>query len=136
MEPGPWRYINHLKIGMEIIERLKVAYRGHTSQAKVWAARELSRIKIKKSESVINFRARFNDLIRRVKAAGDYKVNVTGRVACKQMVPKDERTIDWGRKEGERRKDLTGANTAIYSNKGGLLPNHKANRVSSGQGRE
>ena len=48
--------------------------------------------------------------------------NVTGRVACKQMVPKDERTIDWGRKEGERKKDLTRANTAIYSNKRGLLP--------------
>ena len=47
---------------------------------------------------------------------------VTGRVACKQMMPKDERTIDWGRKEGERRKGLTRANTAIYSNKGGLLP--------------
>ena len=31
MEPGPWRYVSHLKNGMEIIERLKVAYRGHTS---------------------------------------------------------------------------------------------------------
>ena len=55
---------------------------------------------------------------------GHYSVtrNVTGRVACKQMMPKDERTIDWRRKKGERRKDLTRANTAIYSNKGGLLP--------------
>ena len=32
------------------------------------------------------------------------------------------KTIDWGRKEGERRKGLTRADTAIYSNKGGLLP--------------
>ena len=32
------------------------------------------------------------------------------------------KTIDWGRKEGERRKDLTRTNTAIYSNKGGLPP--------------
>ena len=32
------------------------------------------------------------------------------------------KTIDWGRKEGERRKGVTRANTVIYSNKGGLLP--------------
>ena len=45
------------------------------------------------------------------------------------------KTIDWGRKEGERRKGLTKANTAIYSNKrGGSCLNHKANEVSSGQG--
>ena len=31
------------------------------------------------------------------------------------------KTIDWGRKEGERRKGLTRANTAIYSNKEGAL---------------
>ena len=47
------------------------------------------------------------------------RITVTGRVACKQMMPKDERTIDWGRKEGERRKGLTKANTVIYSNKRG-----------------
>ena len=33
-----------------------------------------------------------------------------------------QKTIDWRRKEGERRKDLTRVNTAIYSNKEGLLP--------------
>ena len=49
-------------------------------------------------------------------------ITVTGRVACKQIMPKDERTIDWRRKEEERRKDLTRANAVIYSNKGGLLP--------------
>ena len=43
------------------------------------------------------------------------------------------KTIDWGRKEGERRKGLTRANTVIYSNKGGSCLNRKANRVSSGQ---
>ena len=43
------------------------------------------------------------------------------------------KTIDWGRKEGERRKGLTRANTAIYSYKGGSCLNYKANRVSSGQ---
>ena len=32
------------------------------------------------------------------------------------------KTIDWGRKEGEKGKGLTRANTAIYSNKEGLLP--------------
>ena len=32
------------------------------------------------------------------------------------------KTIDWGRKEGERRKDLTRASIIIYSNKGELLP--------------
>ena len=74
MEPGPWRYISHLKMGMEIIERLKVVYCGHTSQVKVRVACELGRIKMKKLESVIDFRARFNDFIRRVKAAGGYKV--------------------------------------------------------------
>ena len=31
------------------------------------------------------------------------------------------RTINWGRKEGERRKGLIKANTAIYSNKRGFL---------------
>ena len=49
----------------------------------------------------------------------EYFIIVTGRVACKQMMPKDERTIDWGRKEGERKKGLTKANTAIYRNKRG-----------------
>ena len=52
-------------------------------------------------------------------------VTVTGRVACKQMMPKDERRlIREGKKEreGRRRKGLTRANTVIYSNKGGLLP--------------
>ena len=31
MEPGPWRYVSHLKMGIEMIERLKVVYRGYTS---------------------------------------------------------------------------------------------------------
>ena len=47
---------------------------------------------------------------------------VTGRVACKQMMPKDERrSIEEGKKERgrKRRKGLTRANTAIYSKKGG-----------------
>ena len=73
MEPKPWHYINHLENGIKIIERLKVVYRGHASYAKVRAARELGRIKIRKSESIINFRARFNDLIRQVKAAGGHR---------------------------------------------------------------
>ena len=73
MEPGPWRYVNYLENRIEIIERLKVVYFHHTSRAKVWAARELGRIKIRKSESIIDFRARFNDLARQVKAAGGYK---------------------------------------------------------------
>ena len=74
MEPDSWRYINHLENGIEIIERLKVVYCGHAFYAKMRAARELSRIKIRKSDSVIDFRARFNDLVRQVKAAGDYRV--------------------------------------------------------------
>ena len=64
MEPEPWRYINHLENGIEMIERLKVVYRGHASYAKVRVARELGRIKIRKSESIVDFRARFNDLVR------------------------------------------------------------------------
>ena len=73
MEPEPWRYINHLENGIEMIERLKIVYYGHASYAKVRAARELGRIKIRKSEFVIDFRARFDDLVRQVKAAGGHR---------------------------------------------------------------
>ena len=73
MEPEPWRYVNHLENGIEMIERLKVVYRGHASYAKVRAARELGRIKMRKSESVVDFRARFDDLVRQVEAAGGHR---------------------------------------------------------------
>ena len=73
MEPEPWRYVNHLENGIEIIERLKVVYRGYAFYAKVRATRELGRIKIRKSEFIVDFRARFNNLIRQVKAAGGHK---------------------------------------------------------------
>ena len=73
MEPGPWRYVNHLVKGMEMIERLKFVYRRYTSHAKVRAARELGRIKMRKLESVIDFRARFDDLVRQIEAAGGYR---------------------------------------------------------------
>ena len=34
---------------------------------------------------------------------------------------KGQKTINWGRKEGERKKGLIKANTIIYNNKKGLL---------------
>ena len=73
MKPKPWRYINHLENGIEIIERLKVVYRGHAFYAKVRVARELGCIKMRKSESVVDFRARFDNLVRQVEAAGGHK---------------------------------------------------------------
>ena len=58
---------------MKIIERLKIIYYGHISLAKVEATRALGRIRIRKSEPVINFQARFNNIARQVKAAGGHK---------------------------------------------------------------
>ena len=47
------------------------------------------------------------------------EVNCHG-VSCMQANDAEgQKTIDWGRKEGERRKGLTKANTVIYNNKGG-----------------
>lgn len=73
MESEPWLHVNHLRTGTEIIERLKASYRGDASVAKVEAIRELGQIRMRKSESVIDFQARFNDLARRVEAAGGHK---------------------------------------------------------------
>ena len=59
---------------------------------------------------------------------------VTGRVACKQIMPKDERTIDWRRKKEREGRIQLGWTPLFTVKKGGSCLNHKANGVSSGQG--
>ena len=58
--------------------------------------------------------------------------NVTGRVACKQMVPKDERQLI---EEGRERENLTNQLmwALLFTGKGGSCLNCKAAKVSSGQ---
>ena len=45
-------------------------------------------------------------------------VTVTGRVACKQMMPKDEKNDRLKKEEREREEDLTRVGTLIYNEKG------------------
>ena len=75
MEPQPWLHVNHLIKGTDMIEQLKVTYRGETSFAKAQAIRALGMIKMRKSESVVEFQARFDTLVMRVKAAGGHKAD-------------------------------------------------------------
>lgn len=64
MEPDTWNHVSHLDKGTMMIDQLKAVYRGEASYAKLKATRALGQVRMRKSESVTDFQARFNGLVR------------------------------------------------------------------------